>query len=105
MSDRLAKLESLLAADPRDGFVLYGLAQEYGKRGEHARALEFYERLLAVEPGHCYAFFFKARSLAELGRVDEAVAVAQAGVKVASAAGDAKAMNELSGLKMELQLR
>ncbi|MFO0491713.1 MAG: tetratricopeptide repeat protein, partial [bacterium] len=57
MSERLAKLQKLLALDERDVFVLYGLAQEYGKVGEYAQAVGFYDRALAVDPGYCYAYY------------------------------------------------
>ncbi|MGD9689849.1 MAG: tetratricopeptide repeat protein [Phycisphaerales bacterium] len=102
--DRLAKLRTLLDANPRDGFVLYGIAQEEAKRGEHEAAIGLYDRLIEVEPGHCYAFFFKARSLAALGRVDEAKRIASEGLAVARRLGDEKAANELGGLQTELEL-
>ncbi|MFT3686319.1 MAG: hypothetical protein QM783_15600 [Phycisphaerales bacterium] len=62
MSDRLAKLEKLLALDPADTFVLYGIAQEHGKAGDFAKAIEFYDRTLAADPAYCYAYFHKARA-------------------------------------------
>jgi hypothetical protein len=102
----IAQLEQLLAADPRDAFVLYGLAQEHAKAGGaqgHGRAVEFYDRCLEVDPSYCYAYFHKARSLAALGRAPEAVATAQAGVAAARKASDGHAESELRALLDELQ--
>ena len=102
MTNRLAKLESLLAADPRDTFTLYALAQEHAKAGNSARAIEFYDRTLAVDGGYCYAYFHKAKAQAALGDAAGARATVAAGLAAAQRAGDAKALNELGSLQMEL---
>lgn len=102
MSERLGKLLKLLAADERDTFTLYALAQEHAKQGDHARAVEFFDRTIAVDPAYCYAYFHKARSLQAAGDVPAARAAVQAGIAAAHRAGDAKALNELSSLQTEL---
>jgi tetratricopeptide (TPR) repeat protein len=102
----LAQLEKLLAADPRDTFVLYGLAQEHAKAGGeagHAKAVEFYDRCLEVDPLYCYAYFHKARSLVALGRGAEAAKTLKAGIAAARKAGDRHAESELSGSLDELE--
>ncbi|MCW5764536.1 MAG: tetratricopeptide repeat protein [Phycisphaeraceae bacterium] len=101
-TDRLAKLEKLLALDGRDTFVLYGLAQEHAKMGDHARAVDFYNRCLEVDPAYCYAYYHKARSLQAAGNLAAARQTVLAGVQAALRAGDAKAHGELSGLQIEL---
>lgn len=101
--DRLAKLERLLAIDPNDAFVLYGLAQEHAKAGDHGRAVGFYDRCLAADPGYCYAYFHKAKSQQAMGNVAAARQTAEAGVLAAQRAGDGKALNELSGLAVDLR--
>jgi len=102
VSDRLAKLMKILAADPGDAFVLYGIAQEHGKAGDFARAVEFYDRTLAADPSYCYAYFHKARCQAAAGEMAAARQTALAGVQAAHRAGDGKALNELTGLQVEL---
>ncbi|MBL8762714.1 MAG: hypothetical protein JNM07_00405 [Phycisphaerae bacterium] len=94
---RLAQLEKLLALDPGDAFVLYGLAQEHAKAGRHAEALVFYDRCTRADPGYCYAYFHQARSLQALERIDEARDILRLGLAAARRAGDAKALNELTG--------
>ncbi|HYE61072.1 MAG TPA: tetratricopeptide repeat protein [Phycisphaerales bacterium] len=103
MSERLAKLQGLLAADPNDPFVLYGIAQEYAKQGDTARAVEFYDRCLGADPAYCYAYFHKARALQDAGRVEEAIATAKVGVAAARKAQDGHAASELQGLLDELE--
>lgn len=102
----LAQLEKLLAADPRDTFVLYGLAQEHAKAGGekgHAAAVEFYDRCLAVDPLYCYAYFHKAKSLVALGRGGDATEALRAGIVAARKAADSHAESELRGFLDELE--
>lgn len=102
MSPRLAKLQQLLAADPRDAFTLYALAQEHAKAGDHAQAVTFFDRCIEADPAYCYAFYHKARAQQTLGQRAAARAAALAGVQAAQRAGDAKALSELSTLQVEL---
>lgn len=99
----IEQLEKLLAADPNDAFLLYGLAQEYAKHKDVARAVDFFDRCLAADPGYCYAYFHKARALADAGRTAEAVAVLHAGKAAAQRTGDSHALSELSGYLDELE--
>jgi tetratricopeptide (TPR) repeat protein len=103
MSDRLAKLTKLLEADPKDTFVLYGMAQEYAKQGDAAKAVEFYDRCLATDPAYCYAYFHKARTLQDAGDTGRAIVTAKAGVAAAKKAQDSHAASELQGLLDELE--
>jgi tetratricopeptide (TPR) repeat protein len=102
MSERLAKLMKILAADPNDTFVLYGIAQEHAKAGDYGQAVAFYDKTLATDPVYCYAYFHKARSQQAAGDMAGARATAAEGVRAAQKAGDGKALGELSGLVDEL---
>jgi tetratricopeptide (TPR) repeat protein len=99
----IESLQKLLAADPADPFLLYGLAQEYAKTGDIARAVEFYDKCLAADPAYCYAYFHKARVQQQSGQVAAAVATVKAGMAAAKKAGDGHAASELSGLLDELE--
>lgn len=98
MSDRLAKLQKILAADPSDAFTLYGVAQEYAKLGDVAKAVEHYDLCLKADPTYAYASYHKAKLLSEHERVPEAVATINQGIGIARAARDAKALSELQTL-------
>lgn len=102
-SSRISQLERLLAADPHDTFVLYGLAQEHAKAGAVAEALAFFDRCLAADPDYLYAYYHKAKVLADADRAPEAIAVLRAGIPRAAARQDAKALNELSALLDSLE--
>src|SRR4051812_3468612 len=98
----LEQLEKLLAVDPGDAFLLYGMAQAHAKQGGHGKAVEYYDKCLAVDPAYCYAYYHKARSLESMGKTDEAVATLRAGLKAAKAANDSHAVSEISSLLDEL---
>lgn len=98
----IEQLEKLLKLDPNDAFVLYGLGQEYAKRGETERAVEFYDRCLAADAAYCYAYFHKAKVLEAAGRKIEAIDTLRAGLVASRSAGDLKAQGEISGYLDEL---
>ncbi len=86
----------LLDADPGDSFCLYGIAMEHVGRGAPEEAVRWFDRLLEIDPGHAYGYFHKARTLASLGRVEEAIAALRTGGAVSR--GDAKAAGEIAAL-------
>lgn len=92
----IEQLERLLTADPHDAFLLYALAQEHAKAGDHAGAVKAYDRCLAVDSEYCYAYFHKARSLVALGNTSAAATTLEAGLAIARRSGDAKAAGEIA---------
>lgn len=98
VTDRIAKLEKLLALDPSDAFVLYGLATEHAKAGAVDVAMAYFDRCLTADPNYCYAYYHKARVLSEHERMPEAVQTLRDGLVAARRAGDAKAMSEMQTL-------
>ena len=99
----IEQLQKLLALDPNDAFVLYGLAIEHAKRAETEKAVAFFDRCLAADPHYCYAYYHKARTLESAGRKDEALATLRAGLDAAKAAQDAHALSEIQGFLAELE--
>ena len=102
MADRIAQLNSILKADPKDTFCLYGLAMEYAKAGQSAQAIEFFDRTIALDPDYHYAYFHKAKTLEEMGEVEAARTTLRAGLQQAQTSGEVKAANEIAGLLDEL---
>jgi tetratricopeptide (TPR) repeat protein len=101
-SDRLAKLLKLLDADPRDTFCLYGVAQEHVKRGDSKEALEWFDRTLAIDPDHSYAWFHRAKVQHAAGGTAEAIDSLRQGLAAARRVGDGKAISEIEGWLEEL---
>lgn len=97
MTDRLEQLKRLLHAEPEDAFTLYAVAQEYACRGEHERALEYYDRTIAADANYLYAYFHKARSQEATDDIAGALATLREGLDRATLVGDAHAAGELAG--------
>ncbi len=98
----IADLERLLAAEPNDTFLLYGLAQEYAKAGDHAKAVHWYDRCLKADPNYCYAYYHKAKAQDACGDKAGAIATLKAGAAAAKRAGDSHAASEISAYLDEL---
>jgi tetratricopeptide (TPR) repeat protein len=96
-------LQRLLEKDPKDPFLLYGMAQEYAKVGDTAHAVEFYDRCLAADPHYCYAYYHKARTQQHAGQTPEALATVKAGLAAARKSSDSHALSELQSLMDELE--
>jgi len=101
--DRIAQLNALLEAEPDDAFCLYALAQEHAKCGEHAKAIEFYDRAMRADPSAAYAWYHKAKAQAVMGDIAAAIATLHAGLAAAERAGDAHAGSEIASLLDELE--
>tara|TARA_A100001391_G_scaffold121629_1_gene82945 strand:- start:99 stop:407 length:309 start_codon:yes stop_codon:yes gene_type:complete len=99
----IEQLEKLLALDPSDPFVHYGLGQEHANAGDHTKAIACYDQTLALDPVYCYAYFFKAQSLQELGHPDQAIECVKLGITKARESNDMHAASELAGLLDEIE--
>ena len=92
---RLAQLEALLSKDPRDPFLMYGIALEHKKAGRLTDALAWLDKTLATDPAYCYAYYQQGQIHEALGDSGAAGAAYQRGLGAARAAGDAHAVSEL----------
>jgi tetratricopeptide (TPR) repeat protein len=93
---RREKLEALLADEPGDLFLRYGLALELEKEGDHEASLARLGELRAIAPPYVPAFFMAAQQLVRLGRIAEAREVLRDGIEVARGQNDAHAAGEMS---------
>lgn len=82
----------MLAQNPENTFVRYGLAMELVKAGELDRAVGEFEALLACDPGYSAAYFHGGQTLEKLGRRDQARDFYRRGL---AASRDAHARSEL----------
>jgi tetratricopeptide (TPR) repeat protein len=96
-SRRLQQLEKMLEREPNDPFVLYGIALEYKKANEPARAIEYLDRTLAVDPAYCYAYFQRGQVQESQGQIESARRTYRDGIEAARRKGDAHAQGELEG--------
>jgi len=84
---RIELFEQMLAGDPANTAVLFGLAKEYEKSGDETKLIETLERYLAAADDQGNAYGMLARAYERAGQTDKARATYQRGIEVANAHG------------------
>lgn len=87
----------MLAQDPSNSFVRYGLAQAYAGSGKLEDAVAAYRELLAADPMYVAAYFHGGQTLEKLGRVEEARDIYLQGLDACSRKGDLHTRGEIQG--------
>jgi thioredoxin-like negative regulator of GroEL len=100
---RLEQLQELLAADPDDPFLRYGLAMEYVGVGDDLTAARCFRELIEKSPGYVPSYLMAAQSLVRLNRDDEAKAVLRQGVTAAKQENNQHALGEIQELLERLE--
>jgi len=94
-SERLEKLQQMLAKSPDDTFLLYGIAMEHKKLNDPAAALEFFDRVTSLDSGYCYAYHQKGLVHESQGDSDAAKQAYRNGIQAAIKKGDDHARGEI----------
>ncbi len=102
MPSRREKIEALLAREPADTFLRYGLAIEYDNEERFDDALARFEGLTKDRPPHVASIFRGAQLLVRLDRMGEARSWLRDGIEEARSQGDAHAAGEMSELLASL---
>jgi Flp pilus assembly protein TadD len=95
---RKQQIEQMLADDPGDPFLRYGLAMEYVAEGNDQKAVSCFQELLRQNPEYVPAYMHAGKALVRLGRDEDARAVWQQGVTAALQQGDQHAAEEMQGM-------
>jgi tetratricopeptide (TPR) repeat protein len=94
---RKQQIEEMLANDPHDPFLRYGLAMEHVSAGQDEEAVHCFEQLLRINPDYVPGYMQAGRTLARLNRLEEARSVFQTGIAAARKQGDMHAAEEMTG--------
>lgn len=94
-SDKLQQLFKMLEREPRDTFLLYGIGMEYKKLSDDKQAIDYFSKVIAIDPNYCYAYYQMGQAHERAGAIDEARQAFQNGVEAAARAKDSKARDEL----------
>jgi len=96
----MAQIEAMLAEDPDDAFLRYGLALEHASAGDDAACVEVLRDLIHRTASNPYipAFLMAAQSLVRLDRIPEACETLRHGITAAGKGGDLHAQGEMQGL-------
>jgi len=94
-ANRLQKLLEFLESEPNDEFVQYALATEYLKLNDTAKALEYYEKLVANHPNYTGTYYHLGKLYEQLDRKDDAIKTYQQGMLITRQKRDNHAFSEL----------
>jgi predicted Zn-dependent protease len=86
-ASRIDIFKQILATDPGNSPVLFGLAKEYEKSGETAEMIETLKRYLAAADDEGNAYGMLARAYEKAGQRDEARATYERGIQAATSHG------------------
>jgi Tfp pilus assembly protein PilF len=100
---RREQIEEMLATDPNDPFLRYGLAMEYVSAEDDEGALQRFRELFAVAPTYVPGYLQAGQALVRLGRTAEAATMFRDGITVARQKGDLHALGEMEGMLAELE--
>jgi thioredoxin-like negative regulator of GroEL len=94
---RKEQLEEMLADEPNDAFLRYGLAMEFVSEGNVEEALRRLHTMCADKLDYVPAYQQAGQLLMRLDRLDEARAVFKQGIALAQRVGNAHAAGEMEG--------
>ncbi|MCI0380297.1 MAG: hypothetical protein L0215_22150 [Gemmataceae bacterium] len=100
---RKERIQQMLQESPEDAELLYMLAMEHASEGDDAGAVRCFGKILAMSLNYPPAYHQAGRTLARLGKIEEARAVLQQGIQIASSQGDSHAAGEMQGLLETLE--
>jgi len=92
---RMTQLRRLLEKTPRDAFLVYGLAMEFKKVGDDARAIEHFDKTIEIDSAYAYAYYQKGQVLESTGDNDAAKRTYREGIEAAKTKGDTHAAGEI----------
>lgn len=94
MQSRIEVFEQMLAADPENTMVMFGLAKEYEKLGDYPRVIEFLENYLAKFDDEGNAYGVLANAYLQSGNREKAIKIYRRGIDVSLAHGHPSMANE-----------
>ena len=94
MQNRIEVFEQMLATDPENTMVMFGLAKEYEKLEQHGQVIELLETYLAKfdDEGNAYGVLASAYNLS--GDREKAIETYRKGIDVAMSHGHPSMANE-----------
>lgn len=98
MSNRIERIEEMLADTPDDQFLRYSLAMELRKEGESEKCTHLFQGLINDQPPHVPAYLMFAQYYAENEKINESREVLRAGIEEARRQNEMHAAGEMGEL-------
>jgi predicted Zn-dependent protease len=94
MQNRIDVFRQMLETDPDNTMVMFGLAKEYEKTGDHAAVIDLLETYIARSEDEGNAYGVLANAYALSGEREKAADVYRKGIETAMAHGHPSMANE-----------
>lgn len=94
MQDRIEVFHQMLESDPSNTIVMFGLAKEYEKVGDHQKVIDLLESYLATADDEGNAYGVLANSYLKTGNREKAIEIYKKGIDVSLAHGHPSMANE-----------
>jgi cytochrome c-type biogenesis protein CcmH/NrfG len=98
VNERKQQILEMLASEPSDVFLRYGLAMEHISEGDDTGAICRFQELLRLAPDYVPAYLQLSQALLRQGLTDDARAQLQSGIEVARRQKEAHASEEMAAL-------
>jgi predicted Zn-dependent protease len=95
---RKLQIEEMLAEEPNDAFLRYGLAMEFASAGDTTEALNQFRILVAATPDYVAAYHQAGQILIRIGDPVQARQMLTTGIAEARRQGNQHAAEEMLGL-------
>jgi predicted Zn-dependent protease len=95
---RKQQIEEMLADEPNDPFLNYGLAMEHVSSGDHEEAVRRFEHLIRIAPDYVPAYLQTAQAMVRVNRPADARTILAQGLEAARKKGDQHAYEEMAVL-------
>ncbi len=92
--DRIKVFEEMLVSDPSNTMVMFGLAKEYEKLGQHADVIRLLEEYLSKGDDEGNAYGMLAKAYEQTGDRERTVETYKKGIDVSIAHGHPSMANE-----------
>jgi len=94
-TERIRQFQELIALEPHDTMLRFGLGEIYIEAGEFACAAEQFAEIVRLDPQYSAAYRYLGQAYAALEKPTEAAEVFQRGIAVAEARGDLQTAKEM----------
>ena len=94
MQDRIEVFRQMLESDPSNTMVMFGLAKEYEKVGDHQNVIDLLENYLASADDEGNAYGVLANAYLQSGNREKAIETYKNGIDVSMAHGHPSMANE-----------
>lgn len=94
----MEKLQALLAKEPNDAFLNFGLAMELAKQERFDESLAQFEKTIALDPTYIAAYFHRGKTLVSKGAIDAARSALEIGIAKAEELGEYHSKSEMEEL-------